>query len=201
MTALSEPDVFILADNALDAVVAQITDEQWATEMPESFVTRMLDHRPTLREIINYHAYDDAWIPDVLAGRTIDEVGKEAFKGDLLGDNPKLAFRAIVDKAVEAAQALGDLSGTAHLSYGDYTVQQYLWQANYFRGLRAYEIARVIGVDPTLPDDLVQGLWDSLGPVAEEWRTIGVFGPEVEVPADAPLMDRLLGLIGRDPAA
>ena len=201
MTTLTEPEVFVLADRALDAVVAQIADDQWAMEMPESFVTRMLDHRPTLREIINYHAYDDAWIPDMLAGRTIDEVGKEAFKGDLLGDNPKLAFAAIVDKAVAAAGDLDDLSGTAHLSYGDYTVAQYLWQANYFRGVRAYEIARVIGVDPTLPDHLVQGLWDSLGPVAEEWRAIGVFGAEVKVPQDAPLMDRLLGLIGRDPAA
>ena len=121
-------------------------------EMPESFVTRMLDHRPTLREIINYHAYDDAWIPDVLAGRTIDEVGKDAFKGDLLGDTPKQSFSAIVDKAVAAAQALDDLSRTAHLSYGDYTMAQYLWQANYFRGMRVYDIAKVIGVDPTLPD-------------------------------------------------
>jgi hypothetical protein len=28
---------------------------------------------------------------------------------------------------------------------------------------------------------------------------IVVYGPEVPVPADAPLQDRLLGLIGRDP--
>jgi hypothetical protein len=41
----------------------------------------------------------------------------------------------------------------------------------------------------------------------EQFRTPGafgpgveVFGPEVTVPADAPLQDRLLGLIGRDPA-
>ena len=200
MTTLTEPAVFVLADHALDAVVAQITDEQWAMEMPESFATRMIDHRPTLREIINYHAYDDAWIPDVLAGRTIDEVGKDAFKGDLLGDTPKLAFRAIVDKAVAAAQALDDLSRTAHLSYGDYTMAEYLWQANYFRGIRAYDIARVIGVDPTLPEALVQGLWDELLPVVEEWRAIGVVGERVEVPDDAPLQDRLLGLLGRDPA-
>jgi hypothetical protein len=28
---------------------------------------------------------------------------------------------------------------------------------------------------------------------------VEVFGPEFEVPEDAPLQDRLLGLIGRDP--
>ena len=49
---------------------------------------------PTLREIIGYHAYDDAWVPDMLAGRTMDEVGQDAFKGDLLGDDPKGSFRS-----------------------------------------------------------------------------------------------------------
>ncbi len=40
----------------------------------------------------------------------------------------------------------------------------------------------------------------------EKYRTPGAFGPgvevyrpEVKVPQDAPLQDRLLGLIGRDP--
>ncbi|BEP14287.1 hypothetical protein acdb102_25980 [Acidothermaceae bacterium B102] len=201
MSSLTEPEVFALADRAIDAVVAQIADDQWAMAMPESFRTRVLDHTPTLREIVNYHAYDDAWIPDVLAGRTMAEVGVEAHKGDLLGDNPQAAFRAIVDRAVAAAEALDDLSRMVHLSYGDYTAGQYLWQANYFRGTRAYDLARVIGVEPALPDALVQGLWDELVPVADEWRAIGVMGAEVPVSADAPLLDRLLGLTGRDPSA
>jgi hypothetical protein len=59
----------------------------------------------------------------------------------------------------------------------------------------------VIGVDPTLPADLVQGLWDELSPVADEWRQMGAFPPRVAVPDDAPLQDRLLGLTGRDPNA
>ena len=83
----------------------------------------------------------------------------------------------------------------------DFTAQQYLWQANYFRGLRAHDIAAAIGVDSALPDELVQGLWDELRPVADEWRTYGVFPPAVPVPDDAPLLTRLLGLTGRDPAA
>jgi hypothetical protein len=200
MSTLPEPQVFVLADRALDAVVAQISDEQWSMEMPESFQTRLLDHRPTLREIITYHAYDDAWVPDVLAGRTMAEVGVDKHKGDILGDDPKAAFHAIVEKAVAAAESLDDLERTAHLSFGDYTVRQFLWQANTFRGFRAHEIAAVIGVDATLPPELVEGLWDELRPVADEWRTVGVFRTEIPVPEDAPLLDRLLGLTGRNPA-
>jgi hypothetical protein len=57
----------------------------------------------------------------------------------------------------------------------------------------------VIGVDFDMQDELVQGLWDEISPNAEEWRAIGVFGKAVPVPDDAPLLDRVLGLTGRDP--
>ena len=50
-----------------------------------------------------------------------------------------------------------------------------------------------------MPPTLVQGLWEELSPQAEEWREMGVYGPKVEVPDDAPLQDRLLGLTGRQP--
>lgn len=196
---LSEPDVFVLADHALNDVVAQIKDDQWAIEMPASFARRQTDHRPTLREIIGYHAYDDAWVPDMLAGKTMAEVGLEKFKGDLLGDEPKVNFETIVEKACAAAKALDDLDRTVHCSFGDFPARGYLWQTNMFRGLRAHDIAKLIGVDSELPEELVQGIWDEISPHAEEWRAIGVFPAAVAVPDGAPLMDRLLGLTGRDP--
>lgn len=197
---MTEPEVFVLADRTLQGVVEQIGDEQWDMTMPPDFATSGAPDRPiTLREVINYHAYDDAWVPDMLAGRTMDEVGQEAFKGDLLGDDPKGNFAAIVDTACAAAQDFTDLERTVHCSFGDFPAREYLWQINMFRGLRARDIAKVIGADTRLPAALVQGLWDELSPHAEEWRAIGVFGPKVEVPADASLQDRLLALTGRQP--
>jgi uncharacterized protein (TIGR03086 family) len=196
---MNEQDVFVLADRALDRVVQQIQDGQWDMDMPATFARRDTDHVPTLRTIIGYHASDDAWVPDMLAGRTMDEAGKDKFGGDLLGEDPKAAFAAIVDEACAAAAQLDDLERTVHCSFGDYPAHEYLWQINGFRGIRAWEIAKIIGVDPTLPDDLVQGLWDELSPVADAWRKFGVFPAAIPVADDAPLMQRLLGLTGRDP--
>lgn len=196
---MNEYDVFVLADRALDRVVQQIADDQWDMDMPASFARRDSTSVPTLRTIIGYHASDDAWVPDMLAGRTMDEAGKDKFGGDLLGDNPKAAFAAIVDTAVAAAEGLDDLERTVHCSFGDFKEREYLWQINGFRGLRAWDIAKVIGIDPTLPDELVQGLWEELSPHAEEWRAIGVYPAAVPVSDDAPLMQRLLGMTGRDP--
>jgi uncharacterized protein (TIGR03086 family) len=198
-SGLTEPEVFVLADHAINDVVAQIRDDQWAMEMPPGFATRVTDHRPTLREIINFHAYDDAWVPDMLAGKTMAEAGLDNFKGDLLGSEPKLRFAEIVKKACAAASELDDLDRTVHCSFGDFPARGYLWQINMFRGLRAHDIAQVIGFDLELPDALVLGIWDEIRPHAEEWRAIGVFAKAVPVPHDAPLLDRLLALTGRDP--
>lgn len=197
---MTEAQLFVLADRALNGVVARVRGDQWDMEMPESFFTRAADHRPTLREVLNYHAYDDAWVPDMLAGRTIDEVGRDTFRGDLLGDDPKARFAEIVERACAAAESLdGDLDRTVHCSFGDFPARGYLWQVTSFRAFRAHDIARVIGVDPTLPAELVQGLWDEFLPRAEEMRAIGVFREPVPVPDDAPLQERLIALTGRQP--
>jgi len=196
---VNEAEVFVLADRALAAVVARIRPEQWDMPMPPTFARRGSDDVPTLRAIVGYHAYDDAWVPDMLAGHTMAEAGATKFDGDLLGDTPVQRFEEIVAAACDAASAVADFDAPAHLSFGDYTVREYFWQINSFRGLRAHDIARVIGVEPALPPELVQGIWDEVSPHAEEWRTIGVFSAAVSVPDDAPLLDRLLGLTGRDP--
>jgi len=197
---MNEAEVFVLADRALAAVVARIRPEQWDMTMPPNFARRGTDDVPTLRAIVNYHAYDDAWVPDMLGGRTMEEAGATKFDGDLLGDNPLERFGEIVDAACAAATDVTDFDAVAHLSFGDYTVREYFWQINSFRSLRAHDLAKVIGVDADLPAELVQGIWDEVSPHAEEWRTMGIFPAAVPVPDDAPLLDRLLGLTGRDPS-
>jgi len=196
---MTEPEVFVLADRTLNDVVAQIRDDQWDMPMPPEFARRDTAQLPSLRTIVGYHAYDDAWVPDMLAGRTMAEVGADTFKGDLLGEDPKGSFASLVDRACAAASALDDLDRTVHCSFGDFTAQKYLWQVTLFRGMRAHDIAQVIGANVPMPDALVQGIWEQVTPVAEEWRSYGVFPAAIPVPDDAPLLDRLLGLTGRQP--
>lgn len=191
---LPEDQLFILSEAALTKVVDQIKDDQWSLPVPKEISAK----GGTLREIINYHAYDDAWVPEMLAGKTIAEVGKK-YDGDLLGANPKQSWHAIVDKAVTAVKNAKDLTQPVHMSYGDFPAQEYLVHISMFRGMRAIDLAKFIGVDAQLEPELLQGLWDHLSPHAAEWRQMGVFGPEIRVPADAPLQQRLLGLTGRQP--
>lgn len=192
---MAERDVFILAEQALADVVDKVRPDQWDQRKPEWFHTGGQGDA-SLREIVNYHAYDSAWVPDVLAGRTLEEVGDvyEHIKTDGAGD-----YRAYSDAAIAAAQGLDDPARVVHLSYGDFPTREYLRHVTSFRGFRAFDIARWIGAGTQLPPELVRGMWDELSPDMEAWRAMGVYGPAVAVPDDAPLQDRLLALSGREP--
>ena len=196
---MAGPAVFQLADRALARVVAQITPEQWEITLPTSFTTQARPEPPSLRTLINYHAYDDAWVPHMLAGLTMDEAGSDMFDGDLLGEDPVTSFEAIVDRACAAASAVTDPDVVAHLSFGDYPVREYFWQINQFRALGP----------PHRPGDrcgprLAGGAGaGSVGRADSARRGVahhrGVSG-RVPVPEDAPLLHPLLGLTGRSPA-
>lgn len=196
---MEEQQVFVLAEGAVKEVVRQIGKDQWEMALPAEFRRQGSDEVPTVRSVVNALAYDDAWVPDMLAGRTMEEVGKDAHSGDLLGEHPGPSFDAIMERACAAARTLEDLERTVHCSFGDYSAREYFWQINSYRALRAYDLARALDLEVTLPEQLVQGVWDEVSPVAEEWRSYGVFPQAVPVPAGDPLLDRLLGLTGRQP--
>ena len=102
-------------------------------------------------------------------------------------------------KSVEAVHNLHDLKRIVHYSYGDYPANEALGHAIIFRGFRAHDLAKVIGVNSDLPDDLLKAAWNIVEPQTEILREMDVFPPKVEVPNDAPLQERLLGLSGRKP--
>jgi len=65
--------------------------------------------------------------------------------------------------------------------------------------VHAWDIARATGQDETLPAHEVTAVYEQMLPLRDMLRMPGVCGPEVSVPADAPIQDRLLGLMGRRP--
>jgi uncharacterized protein (TIGR03086 family) len=66
-----------------------------------------------------------------------------------------------------------------------------------------WDFAKATGQNATMDADEVEFLWATLSPATPEfWRwqvENGYYAPAVLVPEDAPLQDRVLGLIGRDP--
>ncbi len=189
---MTPQQLFILADKTFVNVVEQISDDQWDKKVP-SYIS---DKGETLREVINYHLYDEIWVPDVLAGKTIEQVGSK-YDGNLLGKDPIKRFKAIAGETQMIVGVFSEPDKIVHLSYGDWPAKDYLLHISYFRALRAYDIAKFIGVSTELPAELVEDLYNKILPDAENWRKMGVFGPEVKVADDADTQTKLLGITGR----
>ncbi|ALG15717.1 hypothetical protein AOZ06_52410 [Kibdelosporangium phytohabitans] len=62
------------------------------------------------------------------------------------------------------------------------------------------DLARATGQHLEFDADLLEYVHKELVANVEWGRDMGVYGPEVPVPADAPLLDRILGLTGRNPS-
>lgn len=184
--------MFLQADAALRFVIDQITPAQLELPAPAEWSRTA---NPTVRDILAAHAEDEAWLPAVLQGRTIDEVG-DTYKNDLLGDDPIGNYDRINEATTTAVTADLDPDKVVHLSYGDYPLSEALQHCALYRAFQAWSIAHHLGLDYSLPDALVENLWEQIAPDIEMWRGFGVFPPEVPVPADANREVALLGKAG-----
>jgi uncharacterized protein (TIGR03086 family) len=65
--------------------------------------------------------------------------------------------------------------------------------------LHGWDLATGLGQTPEWDDALLEEIHDALSQLTPIGRQMGAFGPAVDVPHDAPLLDRVVGLAGRDP--
>ena len=153
----------------------------------------------TVRDLVVHVVGGDRMSAALLSGATREEATAIRKTVDL-GDDAMAAFDAEADKLAAAFASPGtfefiiphpsgiDMPGERLLGFriGDYA-------------LHGWDLARAIGADEHLDDDLVQVLWTALAPMAGMIGTSGVFGtgPTGQVGNDAPLQERLLDLTGR----
>ena len=149
-----------------------------------------------VRALVNHLAYEARWVPPLLKGETIEQVGSR-FDGDLLGSDPQTSFDDALDGARTAITAPGALEQTVHLSYGDTPAAGYLAQLTGDFLVHSWDLARGIGADDTLDPDLVAWADAETRPNAAMLAQSGLFDPPVDVADDADAQTKLLALFGR----
>jgi hypothetical protein len=188
----SQQQLFLASDAALREVIDQFTPATLTLAVPAEWST---NKTTTMSGLLANHAKDEAWVPDVIAGKTIEEVG-DTWKGDLLGSDPIGNYDKLNELATAAVSKPIADGQIAHLSYGDFPVGDFLEHSSYYRGFQAPLIAQVVGIKFHMTDDLIDMLWETVEPQVEQLRAIHVFGPPIEVPEGSDRQALLLGMTG-----
>jgi uncharacterized protein (TIGR03086 family) len=167
--------------------VHAIQDDQW--------------HGPTpctewdVRVLVNHLVSENLWMPPLLNGRTIDEVGTR-LAGDLLGADAMFAWDASAKEAGAAVEQ-ADLDATVHVSYGDITAQSYVFEVMTDLAVHGWDLARAIGADEAIDGETIDLLFDHFKPMEHQLKATGAFGPLVEPPEGADRQTQLLAVFGR----
>ncbi|WP_406397725.1 TIGR03086 family metal-binding protein [Streptomyces sp. NBC_00879] len=181
--------------DAFERKVAAVESGQWESPSPCEDWTA----RDVVGHIIDMH------------GVMLRPLGRSLSPAPRLEDDPLGAFtsaRADIQAVLDAPESAGTQCDTPT---GRMTVEQQIDQViSDDMVLHGWDLARATGQDDRMDPADVERMWSSTSAipddVLEKLRTpeafgpgVKVFGPEVPVPKDAPLQDRLLGMIGRDP--
>ncbi|KZB87564.1 TIGR03086 family metal-binding protein [Amycolatopsis regifaucium] len=186
-------DRYRVRADAFESKVAAVKADQWENRSP----CEEWNARDVVGHIVDMH------------GVMLRPFGRALGPAPSLQKDPLGAFRA-ARADIEAVLADPVLAVTEHETpTGKMTAEQHIDRVvSADMVVHGWDLARATGQDDTIdPEEVARMLPDAEG-IPEEMRIPGAFGPgivvlgpEVKVPDDAPLQDRLLGLMGRDPNA
>lgn len=172
--------------DAFEALIAGVVPDRWAGPSPCVGWTA----RDIVAHILGFPTWE---IPSSVSERLRVEAAIDP-PGDAVDDDPLGGFRHFRD-AVQ--RVLEDPATPAD-------VAEFIDQALSFDlAQHWWDLAKATGQDATMDPDEVDVLWTTLSSMPPSWWKWqvehGYYAPAVPVPEDAPLQDRVLGLIGRDP--
>ena len=177
--------------DAFEQRVARVAPDQWSNQSPcedwtaRDVVGHVVDmHSAMLHPLDRQPRRTPSVAEDPLAAFVNARADIEAVL-----DDPALA-------AIECSTPMGPATAADHI---DRVASEDLV-------VHGWDLARATGQDDTIDPGEVERMWPIAQAMDERMRIpnafgpgIVVFGPEVSVPDNAPLQDRLLGLLGRDP--
>ncbi|GII78658.1 TIGR03086 family protein [Sphaerisporangium rufum] len=152
----------------------------------------------TVRELVNHLVVEQLWVPPLLAGATVSDVG-DRFDGDRLGGDPVGAWTDAAAAAQRALAEPGALDRDVRLSSGTVKARRYCMEMTADLAVHAWDLARGLGVDDRVDPVLMGEVLGYLAPMAGELEKSGLFGAPVPVPDDADPQTRTLALTGRRP--
>jgi uncharacterized protein (TIGR03086 family) len=188
--------LYLSAEHEFTVRVHAITEEQWGapTRCTEWTVAQLVDH------LIDEHR----WAAPLMHGQDLEAAGKVVEGSRSLpvdggvGANLAQEWDDAVTLSNEAFTARGALDREVALSRGATPVRSYLEEMLFDLTIHSWDLGQAIGYPEPLPDDLVSAVYASVA-AQGDLSGSGLFAPPVQVPDDAPTIDKLVAATGRRP--
>lgn len=168
--------------------VAGIKSNQWHDATPCS--------EWDVREVVNHIVGENLWVPDMVAGKSIEEVG-DVYDGDMLGDDPLAAYDQSAKLAADAFRVPGAMENPVKVSYGPVPGRVYTEHRLIDVVIHGWDVAKATGQDTTIPAQFVDALVPKVELEVDAFEASGYFGKRVKVSDQAEAQTRLLGMLGR----
>lgn len=188
--------LFRTASDEFGARVHAVAEDQWSAATP--------DDQWSVADLVKHVVDEHRWMPPLLHGLDLDSAEKVvAGTRDLpvdggVGSNLAESWDEAVTGSRAATAEEGALERAVSLSRGDTPAEQYVAEMTFDATVHAWDLGRAIGYPDPLPEELVAWAWEQM-PQLGDLAGTGMFAPPVDVPEDAPLVDRLVAATGRQP--
>lgn len=147
-----------------------------------------------LKDLLNHMVNELLWAPEIIKGKTTEQVG-DRYDKELLGSDPQYAWKHAADAALVAVHSMeGD--SIAHLSYGDIKVGAYVQELAADLYIHAWDVGQSLNFTILFDPQVAETLYELSLPKFEQMTKSELFGaPKIVQSSD--LQAKLLALFGR----
>jgi len=189
-------NAFLAAQRVFTDVVHDVAEDHWHAPTPDTEwdVAELLGH------LVEEHRYAAPLLhgQDLDSARMIVEGSRKLPVDGGVGANLAEEWDEAAVESSDAFAADGALDRSVALSRGDTPARDYIAEMTFDLVVHGWDLARAIGRDAEFPPEVVEHVYEQAKGFGDLSGS-GFFAKAVDVPDDAPTLDKLLGLTGRDP--
>lgn len=187
---------FLAAQRAFTERVHAVGEDQWQQRTP--------CRDWTVADLVRHLIEEHRWAAPLMHGQDLESAGKIVEGSRKLpvdggvGANLAEEWDEAAVGSADAFSADGALDRTVSLSRGPTPARAYVAEMIFDLVVHGWDLGRAIGYDRPLPEDVVEAVHAEAKKYGD-LSASGAFDSPVDVPDDAPTIDKLIGLTGRNP--
>jgi uncharacterized protein (TIGR03086 family) len=188
--------LFRAGQREFGARVHAVTEDQWTAATPDS--------EWTVADLVGHMVEEHRWAAPLVHGQDFESAAKVVEGARSLpadggvGANLAQEWDEAATGSAEAFSAPGALDRDIELSRGTTPVRAYLEEMIMDLTIHSWDLGQAVGYSDPLPDELVSSVYVRVA-AAGDMSGSGHFKEPVDVPDDAPTIDKLVAVTGREP--